>query len=214
MKNGDDAEAWFAVMLEAAKEGAWEFVAREGVVTISKKQSEDGTVTSFRGQGILPFEPELVASLLMDPDKQVSYNPQLRSATVVQQKSAHERVWHKVFRAKKCMLDIHRDILFLEHCKRVDDSIVIAAKSSAVEQTLVPSPDKCVRAELIIGGWVLEPWMGPKGKKECSATYLAQVDLKNLPSESNCVLLALSSRCNLSPLQSLFWNWREKNSRM
>jgi hypothetical protein len=79
------------------------------------------------------------------------------------------------------MLEIHRDLVFLEEWKKIGETYVISARSGAADQSLVPSPDKCLRAELIIGGWVLEPWSGPKGKKECSATYVAQVDLKNLP---------------------------------
>ncbi len=47
------------------------------------------------------------------------------------------------------MLEIHRDLVFLEEWKLIGESFVVTARSGAADQSLAPSPEKCVRAELI-----------------------------------------------------------------
>ena len=155
-------------------------MVRDGIVTISKHASEEGGITSFRGQAIVPFDPPTVAALIADPTQQTAVNPQLKSCSVVSE-SPGAVVWHKVFRAKKCMLDIHRDLLFCERRVRVGRLLVFCASSSGVDQSLVGSPEKCVRGHVHLAGWVLEEWEAAGGKIHTSLTYLAQVDLKNLP---------------------------------
>ncbi len=48
------------------------------------------------------------------------------------------------------MLEIHRDVLFLERRKKIGDTFVILATSKSVDQEMVASPEKCVRAEVIV----------------------------------------------------------------
>jgi hypothetical protein len=97
-----EAEDAFAVLLESAKDGSsWEFASRQGSVTISKRDMQDGRVSSFRGQCILPWEPAVVAAVVLDPELQTVYNPQLKQSTVAKTVDKQSRVMHKVFKAKK-----------------------------------------------------------------------------------------------------------------
>jgi hypothetical protein len=105
-------------------------VSRHGNVTISKKTIEgDSRVSCFRGQAIVEFPPgavnvenvgpispgvcfsEIVAQLILDNALQTKLNPQLQSSTVLKKIDDSTRVLHKVFRAKKCAMTIHRDVV-------------------------------------------------------------------------------------------------------
>ena len=75
----------FSSLIEESKlSGKWEFVSREKDVTISKIPPGAGErVSCFRGQLIIPFEPQVVAQLICDDSKQTKINPQLNATKVI-----------------------------------------------------------------------------------------------------------------------------------
>jgi hypothetical protein len=172
----------------AAKDGdrGWKFVDRRANVTMSKKLSDDkATVNSFKGQAIVAFPPRVLAEAIRDVSNLPKWNSQLAYANVIREDPLTDVIiLHKVFRTKKCLIDLARDFVYWERQEVLENgTIVVLALSdlAQVEQETVPLPQKCVRGHVYISGWVLDPWELQHGIQGCSATYIAQVDLKELP---------------------------------
>ena len=113
-----------------------------------------------------------------------SWNPQLAFANKVREIGPDEMVLHKIFRAKKCIVEVARDFVYWEKIFTLDNGtvLVLAMSDLALEEAeRVEVPDKCVRGHIYASGWVLEPKEGPGGKTHTNVTYLTAVDLKNLP---------------------------------
>jgi hypothetical protein len=68
-------------------------------------------------------------------------------------------VWMEL-KTKKCVVDFHRDLLYLQHSRKLTDgSFIVASRSAGVLQddTLVPLPEGCIRATLHTSGYVIRP---------------------------------------------------------
>jgi hypothetical protein len=80
--------------------------------------------------------------------------------------------------AKKCIANMHRDLLFMQHTRELGAGVwIVASRSAGVSQDLVPPAQGCSRAELLTSGWVVRPLKDGR----CEIVYIVQADLGNLP---------------------------------
>ena len=89
-----------------------------------------------------------------------AWNPQLQYANILERVDEETVVFHKVFKAKKCLTEFHRDFVFWERVRHLDDgTIVILALSSEAQKwsEKTPVPEKCIRGFVHCSGWVLQP---------------------------------------------------------
>lgn len=170
---------------EGEGERPWTFVDRKGNVSISRKaKAADEAVSAFRGQGLIAFPPSVLADTILDVKTMREWNPQLHYVNVLTTLDDDTLMVHKVFKAKKCMMELHRDFVYAERLIRRDDgTILILAWSEPAEEWAknVPVPQKCVRGTVYPSGWILEPWALAGGKMGTNVTYVTMADLKSLP---------------------------------
>ena len=141
-------------------------------------------VSSFRGQGIVSFPPSQLAAAISDLGSMPKWNSQLSYANIVKTLDNGAVIQHRVFRAKKCLIEVARDFVFWERIFEEEDGTIVVLASSAFaheESAQIPSPEKCIRGEVHHSGWVLRPWELRGGVAGTSVTYIAHVDLKELP---------------------------------
>jgi hypothetical protein len=101
------------------QKGGWCFSKRKHGVSISFRKTEDEEckLDCFRGAGVLPFAPNVLCDEIMREGSR-EWDPQLVLSKTVCTLDDQTLIMHHVYRAKKCLIEIHRDFVFVLH-KRV-----------------------------------------------------------------------------------------------
>lgn len=165
-------------------EDGWQFATRtkHGVsISYRSEEEKDTKLDCFRGVCISPFTPAELAEEIMKEGLR-EWDPQLKTSTRLRNIDDHTFVHQNVYQAKKCMIEVHRDFLLVTH-KRVlpDGQVCLLSLSRLVDQTERAPPDGCVRGMVYLAGFCLQPWVGDRGANYSNVTYVAHIDLKQLP---------------------------------
>jgi hypothetical protein len=147
----------------------WEpMFEKQGI--IAKKRA--GDVVCVRGDGNVPFSLPDVLSIITNAEGLVDVDAQLQSARMVKAYSSstfvHQYKYKGVWPASP------RDCVCLCHWRLLADSRVVFLAFSEKLDELCPVEDNNVRAELILGGYVLTP----VSATETLVQYVVQIDMK------------------------------------
>mmetsp|Transcript_35086 Transcript_35086/g.45059 ORF Transcript_35086/g.45059 Transcript_35086/m.45059 type:complete len:452 (-) Transcript_35086:1213-2568(-) len=197
----------FHLLLEMAdSDDGWDLnFEKQGVRCYIKRDR----IVSVKGQGDIPFPPQLVFQWIYRPDGMPSYDAMLEYVTRIQSYDCHND--HSLFNYKGIWPTAGRDISLMSHWRIHDDGRLVVA-STSIPHPDIPEVSGVVRAEVHVAGWILEPINDGHSTR---ATYLVKTDLKgslpkrivDLASSQQPMLVAalrkfLEDRYNLG---SLMW---------
>jgi hypothetical protein len=147
----------------------WEpMFEKQGI--IAKKRS--GDVVCVRGDGNVPFALPDVLSVIVNPAHLTDVDAQLQSARLLKSFSNSCGVHHLKYKAVWPAQP--RDIVCLYHWRLLNDSRVVCLSFSEKFDDLCGPEEGSVRAELILGGYVLTPL----NSNETLVQYVVQIDMK------------------------------------
>ena len=132
-----------------------------------------GTVITVRGDGEVNHPPAAVFSLILDDTKADVVNTQLENTKTLERYNNHTSMTHTLY--KKVWPTAARDMVTLSHWRMLPDGrIAIISFSEVPENSTCPEVSGVVRAELLIGGYLISPISGGRSLIQ----YLVQSDLK------------------------------------
>lgn len=172
--------------------------------TVSRKKSVkvkgQRCIDSFRGVGSFKVDARAFKDLVTDlHDGRKKIDAMFKHGRIVKQVDPYTAIVHYEMQAEKCIIDVHRDLLFLQHARELGDGVwVIASRSDGADQNLVPSPAGAQRALVMNSGFVLRPRAGGM----CDICYVVQVELGNIPesvlnlvAQQQPLLIARAAQC-------------------
>lgn len=137
----------------------------------------DSGLKCIKGEGHIDYSPEEIASYLKRDNVQKEYDDQFAEGGTVQELSMDAKFVFNRF--KGVFMVSGRDFCMLAiTVRKPGDTIIISSFSH--EHDDCPPHKKYVRAELVIGGWILKP--DENNPSKTFAQYVTQSDLKgNIP---------------------------------
>jgi hypothetical protein len=162
-------------LLKLADHPNWKHITSKGNDCYS--MDAEGGLKCIKGEGMINYSPQEVYEYLSREGVQKDYDDQFAEGGTIEELSM--KVKYLFSRFKGVFMVSGRDFCFLGITVHFPDGRIIIAVSSA-EHKDCPPVKKYVRAELIIGGWILTPDSDDENKT--FAQYISQSDLKgNIP---------------------------------
>lgn len=167
----------FLEMALGGEEDGWIFVQDKDDVVVRKKLIEGFSLPATRGEGRIPVSPEIMMALLWDVVCKSEWDDMFDGGDDVFVVDAQTKIIHQRF--KSMWPTKARDMLNLVKFERqADGSFVTVAVSCLYDDC--PPLKTHVRAECIVGGWLLQPVAGDANAVDI--IYAQQSDLKgNIP---------------------------------
>jgi len=158
----------------------WQAAGAEKNIQLFKKVTVGG-VSCWRGVGVVKAPAQAVFDCVLDPNTRFAYDSMLKKISVLSVVSDDTQVVYMHHEARSCLVKTARDFVLLQSAKVVtstsangteEKSYVLAAQS--IDIPGVPKFPKLARAEVLIGGWFVQPLAGDANS--CRVTYVACVD--------------------------------------
>jgi hypothetical protein len=165
------------------QEDGWNLIREKQGVKLYRKKSQKirgkRTIDSMRGVGTFKVDPKNFCDLVTDlHEGRKKIDAMFKHGRVVEQVDPHTAIVHYEMKAEKCIVELHRDFLFLQHVRELGDGVwIIASRSAGVNQSLISSPPGAERGELLNSGYVVRPRKGGM----CDICYVVQVELGSIP---------------------------------
>lgn len=186
-------------------EDGWELLRRDknGVESHRKKPKKvagERFVMTVRGRGKVRCDARQFRDLVTGLDAQIRrrWDPLFAAGKVVQRLDQHTSVVWLELRSKKCVIDFHRDLLYMQHSREIANGVyVVASRSAGVLQddSLMPVPPGALRGTLHTSGYVIRPLRDELGNCEVSFNLVLRNNFflrflkKNLPRLSRSPIL-------------------------
>ncbi|KAJ0410777.1 hypothetical protein ATCC90586_001406 [Pythium insidiosum] len=158
-------------------EGAWNFHSEKyGIKAFTKI---DGSLTSAKGVGHVPYNPRAIWDVVMDVERKKTYDSQLATGKRIATLDAQTGVDYLEY--KPVFVVAGRDFVNLVHWRVLSGGTIIVVAQSIEDLQLCPSKEpKVVRGEVHIAGWKIVPDADYKGAQ---VTFMVKSDLKgSIPS--------------------------------
>ena len=153
----------------------WKEVNEKGDYIVHTKKTDSG-VNWVRGYGPIDFSAEKVLEFMKSEGATSKYDDQYKEGRTVETIGLGKNVRVGYSRYKGATLVSDRDfVMILADFKDADGRILTIGTS--IDHPDVPPVKKVVRADLLIGGWVLIPDQADPENK-WNAYYISQSDLK------------------------------------
>lgn len=157
----------------------WELIKTKNGVTMHRKRAEkvkgERAIATIRGTGLVRCEPGTYVELATDlGQRRKLWDPVFVQGKVVELVDECTSIVWMELRSKKCVMEVHRDVLYMQHSRRLGQTHVVASRSAGVLQALVPCPSGALRATLHTSGYVVRPMDEERGT--CEVTYVVQFD--------------------------------------
>lgn len=173
----------------------WIPVHEKKSVKISRKQGVGGGIC-VRGETLLPYSISEIFSLLSREDKRKKIDNQMSSAKKVKYFSSNTSIDY--IRSKQVWPNPIRDFCNLTHWRLLSDGSFVIVSFSEKFDELCPLEEGVVRAELILGGYVMRP------RKDGTQVYhIIQADLRASIPSTVTTLIACNQPLLLSTLRTL-----------
>jgi hypothetical protein len=157
----------------------WELLKVKNGVTMHRKRAEkvkgERAIATIRGTGLVRCDAATYVSLATDlGQRRKTWDTVFLQGKLVEVVDECTSIVWLELRSKKCVMEVHRDVLYMQHTRRLGNTHVVASRSAGVLQTLIPSPPGAVRATLHTSGYVVRPADDELGT--CEVTYVVQFD--------------------------------------
>jgi hypothetical protein len=158
----------------------WELLKVKNGVTMHRKKAEkvkgERAIATIRGTGLVRCDAATYVSLAIDlGQRRKTWDTVFLQGKLVEVVDECTSIVWLELRSKKCVMEVHRDVLYMQHTRRLGNNThVVASRSAGVLQTLIPSPPGAVRATLHTSGYVVRPADDELGT--CEVTYVVQFD--------------------------------------
>lgn len=176
------AEEKTNLLVTMSKEGAedgWLEVGTTKDVHVMKKlpAENEPPINSVKGRGTIAAPPEFLVRILADPVHVNALDELLKEARLIQEISTAVTLVHLLYKA--VWPTSPRDIAVLSVMGKVEASTWVSCGNSIVDDRIPPEKGY-VRADLIIGGYVLHSV--PDNPEMSDVTYCACINMKgNIP---------------------------------
>ena len=170
----DDADGW--ELLKKDKNGVESHRKR------TRKVKGERVVIMVRGRGLIRCDAATYRDLAvsLDPSVRKRWDHLFHQGEVVQQLDVHTSVVWLELKTKKCIMDFHRDLLYMQHSRELANGVfVVASRSAGVLQddTLKPVAEGALRGTLHTSGYVIRP-LEEDARGLCEVTFVTQADVK------------------------------------
>ncbi|MGK5086562.1 START domain-containing protein [Bdellovibrionota bacterium FG-2] len=133
----------------------WEEVDSYSGVTIYRKEVAGTPVLAYKGVGVLNAPIGKLLSVAVDTSRKPEWMARLRSAKIVTQVSATERVEYIHVKSPWPLKD--RDFVYRATLATNVVAKTITIRIASIEEPLCPVTDACIRAHLYSGTFVFTP---------------------------------------------------------
>lgn len=172
----DDEDGW--ILLKKDKNGVCSHKKKD-IVTKGER-----SISTVRGRGLVRCDARTYRDMVvsLDPPLRQRWDLVFNQGRIVKELDEFTNVVWMELRTKKCVLDFHRDLLWMQHSREMANGIfVVASRSAGVVQddSLVPVPRGAIRATLHTSGYVIRPLNDELGN--CEVSFVTQVDVRGMP---------------------------------
>jgi len=149
----------------------WKRSEAKNEVEVSTLKGE-GDATCVKGEGEIPFEVSKVLEYIKDPDTAKDYDELYESGKEIHVYPFATGLYYRKF--KGILFVSSRDFSMVIHTLELPNGVSKLVAFS-YEHPSVPKVKNVVRANLIVGGWILRP--SEKSPNKTHAVYIMQSDL-------------------------------------
>ena len=160
--------------LQTEEEGWKEATSKDGY-TVHQKRTDNG-LNCVKGQGIIDFSAEAVVKFINTPGNTEKYNSQYKEGSDIEKLDLGISCAIDYSRYKGGTMISDRDFCMISGTIKQDDGSYVTIATS-VEHPDCPEVKKCVRAECVIGGWIIIP-DAEDPEHKCMCYYITQSDPK------------------------------------
>lgn len=148
----------------------WKYVKSKNETKIFVRKSERGYIC-VKGETYFPFTPERIIDYLRKVDTRKEYDEFTENAKII------EELPHRTFLAyakiKKVLVVASRDILFVSQIVTSKKTNTMYTPTYSFVHPEFPPQKDPIRAEVLIGGWVMV-----RRGEGCQVIYASEIDLK------------------------------------
>eukprot|EP01035_Chromulina_nebulosa_P018913 gene18913-24717_t len=150
-------------------EDSWEVLYDKNGVTAKRKH---GNVVTVKAESlILNQNVSNIFQLILNQEKAKEIDPQIHSTKIIKEFSSHTNIYYR--KSKPVWPTAARDLCNISHWRLLADGRLIFVAYSEKFDDLCPLEENVIRAELILGGYILKPQ-----SNGTLVQYVCQVDLK------------------------------------
>jgi len=186
----------------------WEIMFEKDGLTAYRRP---GKLIYVRGDAVLPFSLLSIFDLIVDSSRAGELNPQIISARKPRTFSPNTAVQHLKF--KPMWPTAPRDMVNITHWRMLPDGrVVIVSFADAGHDDICPVEAGSVRAELVLGGYVLTPCpSGILDSRTTKVTYVVSSDLKGSIPQAISQLVSRSQPTIVTNILSILENDAKNN---
>lgn len=177
------------VALSPTAEGWQPLFEKNGVIA----KRRPGSIITVRGDGMAYHPLHKVFALLLDHDRSSEYNSQIAEDRNLQSYSRHSSFQYLKF--KQVWPTAQRDMCNISHWRIMPDNRVVIVSFTEEADNLCPLEDGIIRANLILGGYILTATAAGT-----AIQYIVQSDLKGTIPASVANFVANSQPMNVANL--------------